>query len=79
MISIEVDTRRLAQAANAIYGLGYTPTLATAHGLYGYWPKAKFDRMVAACSFRAVPPAGWQSCSASSDSEATASSSPTGR
>ncbi|WP_394346791.1 hypothetical protein [Streptomyces dangxiongensis] len=28
-----------------------------ADGLYGYWPEAKSDRIVAACSFRAVPPA----------------------
>ncbi|QNP70639.1 SAM-dependent methyltransferase [Streptomyces roseirectus] len=55
--SIEVDGRRLEQAASALYGLGYTPTLAVADGLYGYWPEASFDRIVAACSFRAIPPA----------------------
>ncbi|MFE9687851.1 ATP-grasp peptide maturase system methyltransferase [Streptomyces sp. NPDC006285] len=55
--SIEVDPHRLEQAASALYGCGYTPTLAVADGLYGYWPEAKFDRIVAACSFRAVPPA----------------------
>ncbi|MEU3657872.1 ATP-grasp peptide maturase system methyltransferase [Streptomyces sp. NPDC032161] len=55
--SIEVDGRRLEQAASALYGCGYTPTLAAADGLYGYWPEAQFDRIVAACSFRAVPPA----------------------
>ncbi|MFF7725262.1 ATP-grasp peptide maturase system methyltransferase [Streptomyces sp. NPDC008001] len=55
--SIEVDGRCLEQAAGALYGSGYTPTLAVADGLYGYWPKASFDRIVAACSFRAVPPA----------------------
>lgn len=55
--SIEVDPHRLSQAADALYGLGYSPTLAVADGLYGYWPEARFDRIVAACSFRAVPPA----------------------
>ncbi|WP_432119142.1 ATP-grasp peptide maturase system methyltransferase [Streptomyces sp. bgisy032] len=55
--SIEVDPHRLEQAANALHGCGYTPTLAVADGLYGYWPEAPFDRIVAACSFRAVPPA----------------------
>ncbi|MBM9624680.1 ATP-grasp peptide maturase system methyltransferase [Streptomyces zhihengii] len=55
--SIEVDPHRLDQAASTLYGCGYTPTLAVADGLYGYWPEAKFDRIVAACSFRAVPPA----------------------
>ncbi|MFJ7206224.1 ATP-grasp peptide maturase system methyltransferase [Streptomyces sp. NPDC098789] len=55
--SIEVDPHRLSQAASALYGLGYTPALAVADGLYGYWPEARFDRIVAACSFRAVPSA----------------------
>ncbi|MEU3519704.1 ATP-grasp peptide maturase system methyltransferase [Streptomyces sp. NPDC006654] len=55
--SIEVDPRRLAVAADALYGCGYTPTLAVADGLYGYWPEARFDRIVAACSFRSVPEA----------------------
>ncbi|WP_367869753.1 methyltransferase domain-containing protein, partial [Streptomyces prasinopilosus] len=55
--SIEVDGRRLEQAASALHGCGYAPTLAVADGLYGYWPEAPFDRVVAACSFRAVPPA----------------------
>ncbi|WP_330177706.1 ATP-grasp peptide maturase system methyltransferase [Streptomyces sp. NBC_01498] len=53
--SIEVDPRRLETAANALYGSGYTPTLAVADGLYGYRPQAPYDRIVAACSFRAVP------------------------
>ncbi|MGW3152066.1 ATP-grasp peptide maturase system methyltransferase [Streptomyces sp. NPDC001177] len=57
LTSIEVDPHRLEQAASALYACGYTPTLAVADGLYGYWPEAKFDRIVAACSFRAVPPA----------------------
>ncbi|MFE9934700.1 ATP-grasp peptide maturase system methyltransferase [Streptomyces hirsutus] len=55
--SIEVDPHRLEQAASALHACGYAPTLAVADGLYGYWPEAPFDRIVAACSFRAVPPA----------------------
>lgn len=55
--SIEVDPHRLERAASALHGCGYAPTLAVADGLYGYWPGAPFDRIVAACSFRAVPPA----------------------
>ncbi|MEV6289889.1 ATP-grasp peptide maturase system methyltransferase [Streptomyces sp. NPDC051896] len=55
--SIDVDPNRLEMAANTLYGCGYTPTLAVADGLYGYWPEARFDRIVAACSFRSVPPA----------------------
>lgn len=57
LTSIEVDPHRLETAANALFGLGYAPTLAVADGLYGYWPEAPFDRIVAACSFRAVPSA----------------------
>ncbi|MFF4576935.1 ATP-grasp peptide maturase system methyltransferase [Streptomyces sp. NPDC001373] len=53
--SIEVDGHRLSQAAGALYGMGYMPALAVADGMYGYWPEAPFDRIVAACSFRAVP------------------------
>ncbi|MFF4708823.1 ATP-grasp peptide maturase system methyltransferase [Streptomyces sp. NPDC001288] len=53
--SIDVDPDRLAMAADALYGCGYTPTLAVADGRYGYWPEARFDRIVAACSFRSVP------------------------
>lgn len=48
---------RLEEAAEALHGCGYTPTLARADGSYGYWPEAWFDRIVAACSFRSVPPA----------------------
>jgi methyltransferase of ATP-grasp peptide maturase system len=55
--SIEIDPQRLESAGDALYGCGYTPTLAVADGLYGYWPEARFDRIVAACSFRTVPPA----------------------
>ncbi|MFF9860363.1 ATP-grasp peptide maturase system methyltransferase [Streptomyces tendae] len=55
--SVEVDPARLRGAADALYGCGYTPTLARADGLYGYWPEAWFDRITAACSFRSVPPA----------------------
>ncbi|MER7047933.1 ATP-grasp peptide maturase system methyltransferase [Streptomyces jumonjinensis] len=53
--TVEVDNHRLEQAATALYGLGYTPDLAVADGLYGYWPSAPFDRVVAACSVRTVP------------------------
>ncbi|GAA2259974.1 ATP-grasp peptide maturase system methyltransferase [Streptomyces amakusaensis] len=53
--SLEVDDHRLEQAATALYGLGYTPDLAVADGLYGYWPSAPFDRIVAACSVLTVP------------------------
>ncbi|MEV5414125.1 ATP-grasp peptide maturase system methyltransferase [Thermopolyspora sp. NPDC052614] len=53
--SIEIDPHRLAQAADAIHSCGYAPWIAAADGLYGYWPRAPYDRIVAACSVRAVP------------------------
>ncbi|WP_425347984.1 methyltransferase domain-containing protein [Streptomyces durhamensis] len=53
--SIEADPHRLEQTASALHACRYTPTLAVADSLYGYWPEAKFDRIVAACSFRTVP------------------------
>ncbi|RRQ79560.1 SAM-dependent methyltransferase [Streptomyces griseofuscus] len=54
--SLDVDPRRLETAAKALHSCGYTPTLAVADGRFGYWPEAHFDRVVAACSFRVVPP-----------------------
>ncbi|MFF7402825.1 ATP-grasp peptide maturase system methyltransferase [Streptomyces murinus] len=53
--SLDVDPSRLKTAAEALHSCGYTPTLAVADGRFGYWPEAHFDRIVAACSFRAVP------------------------
>ncbi|MCF2532138.1 ATP-grasp peptide maturase system methyltransferase [Yinghuangia soli] len=55
--SVEVDARRLDQAADSLYSCGYVPSLAVADGAYGYWPEAPYDRIVAACSFRHIPPA----------------------
>lgn len=55
--SIEVDSHRLDQAWAGLSGCGYAPRLAAADGLYGYWPRAPFDRIVAACSVRTIPPA----------------------
>lgn len=54
--SVEVDGKRLEQAAEALYACGYHPDLAVADGLYGYWPSAPYDRIVAACSVRGIPP-----------------------
>ena len=55
--SIEIDPHRLIQAAGALADLGYHPALAVADGLFGYRPKAPFDRIVAACSVRGIPQA----------------------
>lgn len=58
--SVEIDPQRLAQAADSLSACGYAPAIAAADGLYGYWPRAPFDRIVAACSVRAIP-AAWLS------------------
>lgn len=55
IVSIDVDAHRAEQAATALYGCGYRPRLAVADGLYGYWPYASYDRIVAACSVRTIP------------------------
>ncbi len=52
---MEVDGHRLSRAAAALYECGYAPDLAVADGLYGYWPCAPNDWIVAACSVRTVP------------------------
>lgn len=53
--SVEVDSRRLDQAASALFGAGYGLNLAVADGLYGYRPFAPYDRINAALSVRAIP------------------------
>lgn len=53
--SIEIDPARLDHAAAALHSCGYTPDLAVADGVHGYWPTAPFDRIVAACSVRTIP------------------------
>jgi methyltransferase of ATP-grasp peptide maturase system len=55
--SVEVDPRRLDKAATALYGNGHNPILAVADGLYGYWPHAPYDRIIAGCSVRTIPDA----------------------
>lgn len=55
--SIEIDPHRLQQAADALHACGYAPGLAVADGLYGYRPYAPYDRIVAGCSVRTIPPA----------------------
>jgi methyltransferase of ATP-grasp peptide maturase system len=53
--SVEVDDARLRQAAQGLRACGYAPHLAVADGVYGYWPYAPYDRVVATCSMRHIP------------------------
>ncbi|MFB9248852.1 ATP-grasp peptide maturase system methyltransferase [Sphaerisporangium melleum] len=59
--SIEHDRRIAARARKAITKAGHTPTLAVGDGLHGYAENAEYDRLIATCSVRVVPPAWmWQ-------------------
>ncbi|QVQ50104.1 ATP-grasp peptide maturase system methyltransferase [Spiractinospora alimapuensis] len=53
--SVEIDDARLRQAIDGFNTCGYAPHVAVTDGLYGYWPYAPYDRIVAACSMRHVP------------------------
>jgi protein-L-isoaspartate O-methyltransferase len=55
LTSIDIDPARLDQAAQGLARCGFGPRLAIADGLYGYWPYAPYDRIVAACSVRRIP------------------------
>lgn len=57
VVSVEADPLISAQAATAIRQAGYEPTLVTADGLDGFGPQAPYDRVIATCSVRYVPPA----------------------
>lgn len=62
--SIEYDPCVHQQAATALHQLGHYPTLITGDGALGHPDTALYDRIIATCSFRKVPPA-WLAQSAS--------------
>jgi methyltransferase of ATP-grasp peptide maturase system len=55
--SIEYDQEVHQQAAAALHQLGHHPTLITGDGALGHPGAAPYDRIIATCSFRNVPPA----------------------
>lgn len=57
VVSIEADPQIASDAAQAIHTAGYAPTLVTADGLHGFEPSAPYNRVIATCSVRNVPPA----------------------
>lgn len=57
VVSIETDSGLAARAAHAIHQLGYRPTLITGNGLDGFPQRAPYDRIIATCSVRHIPPA----------------------
>ncbi|MEU9891165.1 ATP-grasp peptide maturase system methyltransferase [Sphaerisporangium sp. NPDC051017] len=59
--SIEYDLNVAPRARQAIEACGYSPALAVGDGLDGYDKNAEYDRLIATCSVRFIPPAWmWQ-------------------
>lgn len=55
--SVEVDPSIAARARGALARVGYYPGLVVGDGLDGYADRAPYDRLIATCSVRSVPPA----------------------
>lgn len=55
--SVEVDANVAARAAAALSRAGHFPHLVVGDGLAGAPAKARYDRIIATCSVRAIPPA----------------------
>jgi protein-L-isoaspartate(D-aspartate) O-methyltransferase len=55
--SIDINPALITQASARLAELGYHPTLLTADGAEGLPGLAPFDRIIATCSVRAIPPA----------------------
>ncbi|GII85482.1 SAM-dependent methyltransferase [Sphaerisporangium siamense] len=59
--SIECDPGVAAHARKAIEACDHSPTLIVGDGLNGYEKNAEYDRLIATCSVRFIPPAWmWQ-------------------
>ncbi|MBB5133958.1 protein-L-isoaspartate O-methyltransferase [Thermocatellispora tengchongensis] len=54
--SIEYDPEVAAAGRMAINEAGYAPTLVVGDGLTGYDGNAEYDRLIATCSVRYIPP-----------------------
>ncbi|GAA1769821.1 ATP-grasp peptide maturase system methyltransferase [Nonomuraea bangladeshensis] len=55
--SVEVDPAVAARAKTSLTVAGYTPTLVVGDGLDGYEERAPYDRLIATCAVRSIPPA----------------------
>jgi methyltransferase of ATP-grasp peptide maturase system len=55
--SVDIDPVLVAHAQQRLSELGYHPTLVAADGADGLVGKAPFDRIIATCAVRSIPPA----------------------
>jgi len=55
--SVEIDAEVAGRAKDALAAVGFKPDLVTADGLLGHQPGALYDRVIATCSVRHIPPA----------------------
>jgi protein-L-isoaspartate O-methyltransferase len=55
--TVDVDPALTGPARERLAGLGLEPTVVTADGALGYVPNAPYDRVVATCAVRSIPPA----------------------
>ncbi|MGH3797269.1 MAG: ATP-grasp peptide maturase system methyltransferase [Pseudonocardiaceae bacterium] len=55
--SVDIDPELIELAAERLAANGYTPTLAVVDGAGGYPPGAPYNRIIATCGVRAIPPA----------------------
>lgn len=54
--TIDIDANLTSRAAASLARLGYHPTVVTCDGRDGYPPNSPYDRVIATCSYQAVPP-----------------------
>lgn len=55
--SVEVDPSVASRAREVLSAAGYKPTLVTGDGLDGWRQGGRYDRLIATCAVRSVPPA----------------------
>ncbi|MER7771608.1 methyltransferase domain-containing protein [Kitasatospora sp. NPDC096140] len=57
VVTVEVDEDNAAEAQLRLKRARYSPTLVVGDGAAGHPPRAPYDRVIATCSVRRVPPA----------------------
>ncbi|KDN85769.1 putative methyltransferase [Kitasatospora cheerisanensis KCTC 2395] len=60
--TVEVDRNTAADARHRLARAGYAPTAVVGDGAAGHPPGAPFDRVIATCSVRQLPPAWIEQC-----------------